>query len=219
LLVDAAAGETEPKRAQSAERLRNAAFYLIKMVHNHTVVYAIRRTTGGWKTKRVLSARSIFFADHRLDLDERPHFDLEKTIDFFIIGEYLLILNKGNFESTLRYKAAHANDFVALQAEAEFAAVFVDMAPLVQHVGVNKIQLRRMSAVRQKAHYRNAEFMNRLRVHHTEYGFTFQFDAAGRIVATTETISQIVTALLDHRLSSGFSGRVYDVPDAKPVTI
>lgn len=219
LLVDAAAGETEPKRAQNAERLRNASFYLIKMVHEQTVVYAIRRTTGAWKTKRALSARSIFFADHRLDLDERPHFDLEKTIDFFIVGEHLLVLNKGNFESTLRYKAAHANDFVELQAEAEFAAVFVELAPLVQHVGVNKIQLRRMSAVRQKAHYRNQEFMDRLREHHAEYGFTFQFDAAGRINATAETSSQIVTALLDHRLASGFSGRVYDVPDAKPVTI
>ena len=218
-LVDAVAGETEPKRAQNAERLRNATFYLIKMVHDQAVVYAIRRTTGEWKTKRALSARSIFFADHQLDLDERPHFDLEKTIDFFIVGEDLLILNKKNFESTLRYKAAHANDFAALQAEAEFAAVFVDMTPLVQHVGVNKVQLRRMSAVRQKAHYRSAEFMNRLRQSHARYGFTFQFDTAGRIVATTETGSQIITALLDHRLTSVFSGQVYDVPDAKLVAI
>jgi hypothetical protein len=219
LLVDIAAAETETKRAQNAERMRNANFYLIKMVHNNTVLYAIRRTTGGWKTKRALSARSIFFADNRLDIDDRPHFDLEKTIDFFIVGDDLLILHKGNFESTLRYKAAHANDFVALQAEVEFASLFVDLAPLVQHVGLNKIQLRRMSAVHQKAHYRNGEFMNSLRQHHAEYGFTFQFDADGKIVATAETSSQIITALLDHRLASRFSGQIYDVPDAKLITI
>jgi hypothetical protein len=41
----------------------------------------------------------------------------------------------------------------------DFAAVFSDLAPLIQHVGVNKIRLRRMSAVRQKGHYRDGEFM------------------------------------------------------------
>jgi hypothetical protein len=219
LLVEVSASETETKRVQNPERMRNATFYLIKMIHNDTILYAVRRTTTGWQTKRALSARSIFFADNKLDIDNRPHFDLEKTIDFFIFGEELLILHKRNFESTLRYKAAHANDFAELQAEAEFASVFVDLTPLVQHVGVNKIQLRRMSAVRQKAHYRNKEFMGRLRQHHAKYGLTFQFDVDGRIVATTETSSQIITALLDHRLASEFSRQIYDVPDAKPVTI
>jgi hypothetical protein len=152
-------------------------------------------------------------------MDNRPHFDLERTIDFFIFGEDVLILNKGHFESILRYKDAHLGDFDELQAEPDFARIFVDLNPLVQHVGVNKIQLRRMSAVRQKAYYCNAEFMSRLRQHHAEYGLTFQFDADGKIVATPETSSQIITALLDHRLRSGFSDLTYDVQDAKPVTI
>jgi hypothetical protein len=86
-------------------------------------------------------------------------------------------------------------------------------------VGVNKIRLRRMSAVRQKGHYRDAEFMDRLRQHHAEYGFTLQFDEDGKIVVTDETSSQIITALLDHRLASGFSKRIYDVPSTVPVPI
>jgi hypothetical protein len=217
ILVDAAVAETENKKVLSVKRLQNASFYLIKMVHNDTILYAIRRTTSGWKTKRALSTRSIFFTENRLDLDNRPHFDLEKTIDFFIVGEDLLILNKGHFESILRYKEAHQNDFIALQAEAEFASAFADITPLVQHVGINKIQLRRMSAVRQKAYYRDTEFMNRLRQHHAEYGLSIQFDERGRIIATPETSSQIITALLDHRLVSGFSRKIYDVQDAKPV--
>jgi len=216
-LVDSVGAETESKRVLSPERLLNSTFYLVKMIHEETVVYAIRRTTGGWKTKRARSSRSIFFADNRLDLDRRPHFDLEKSIDFFIVGESLLILNKGHFESILRYKETHQSDFLALQAEVEFAGIFAVLDPLVQHVGVNKIQLRRMSAVRQKAHYRNAEFLDRLRQHHTEFGLTFQFDEHGKIIATHETSSQIITALLDHRLASGFSRQIYDVQDAKPV--
>lgn len=219
LLVDVVAAETDARRVQGAERLQNSTFYLIKLIHNANILYAVRRTTSGWKTRRALSARSIFFIENRLDLDDRPRFDLEETVDFFIVGDDLLVLNKGHFESILRYKEAHQNDFIDLQAEAEFSAVFTDLAPLVEHVGVNKIQLRRMSAVRQKAHYRDADFMDRLRQHHAEFGLLFQFDLHGRIIATPETNSQIITALLDHRLASGFSRRIYDVQDATPVQV
>jgi len=219
LLVDMAAAEIEAKRVQEAKRLQNTSFYLIKLIHNDAILYAVRHTTSGWKTKHAVSARSIFFMENRLDLDDRPRFDLEKAIDFFVMGEELLILHKEHFESILRYKATHTNDFFELQAEPDFAAVFSDLAPLVQHVGVNKIRLRRMSAVRQKGHYRDCEFMQRLRQHHAEYGFTIQFDEQGKIVVTEETSSQVITALLDHRLASGFSHRIYDVPSAVAVQI
>jgi hypothetical protein len=104
ILVDVVAAEIANKRVLSAERLQNSTFYLIKMVHNDTLLYAIRQTKSGWKTKRAMSARSIFFMENRLDLDNRPHFELETAIDFFIVGEDLLILDKKHFESTLRYK-------------------------------------------------------------------------------------------------------------------
>ena len=77
--------------------------------------------------------------------------------------------------------------------------------------------MRRMSAVRQKKHYRDTEFMSRLQQHQAEFGLEIQFDGDGKIVATLETSSQIITALLDHRLVSGFSQKIYDVQDAKPV--
>jgi hypothetical protein len=154
-----------------------------------------------------------------LGLDESPRFELEKTIDFFVIGDGLLILDKEHFESTLRYRQAHANDFLELQAEPDFAALFAQIAPLIEHVGVNKIRLRRMAAVREKGHFRDADFMERLRQHHAEFGLALQFDQDGRIVATVETSSQIITALLDHRLASGFSNRVYDVQNTVTVQV
>jgi hypothetical protein len=86
-------------------------------------------------------------------------------------------------------------------------------------VGENKIQLRRASAIHQKGHYRDAEFMTRLREQHLNFGFAIQFDDNGRIIATPETCDEIVTALLDHRLSSAFSMRVYDVPSAIPIVL
>ncbi|HZY61267.1 MAG TPA: Kiwa anti-phage protein KwaB-like domain-containing protein [Edaphobacter sp.] len=219
LLVDAVAAETENKRAQNVKHLLNSTFYLIKLTHNEDVMYAIRRTPSGWKTKRAISVRTLILAENRLDIDDSPRFDIEKNIDFFIYGEEILILHKGRFESTLQYKQAHSEDFLALQNEQEFADLFVDLTPLVQHVGNNKIQLRRMCSVRQKAHYRDVDFMARVRDHHAEYGLALQFDGQGKIIVTPDSGAQVITALLDHRLASGFSKRVYDVPSATPVNL
>jgi Domain of unknown function (DUF4868) len=218
-LIGVAAAETENKRAENVKKLQNSTFYMIKLVQGENLLYAVRRTSSIWKTKRALSARSLILADNTLALDNSPRFDIENTVDFFIFGQDILILHKGRFESTLRYKAAHAEDFLALQQEEEFADLFVDLAPLVQHVGANKIQLRRMCSVRQKAHYRDSEFMNRIRAHYAEYGLALQFDGDGKIIVTPETGTQVITALLDHRLASGFSKRVYDVPSATPVNV
>ncbi len=44
-----------------------------------------------------------------------------------------------------------------------------------------------------------------------------QFDAEGRIVATQETMSDILHVLLDHRLRSELSDNQYDVPSTTPV--
>jgi hypothetical protein len=93
------------------------------------------------------------------------------------------------------------------------------MAPLIEHVGVNKIHLRRVAALRQYGNYRNLEFMILFRQHSTEYGFTIPFDSDGRMVITPETVPQVLTALLDHRLRSAFSKRIYDVPSATPLAI
>lgn len=61
--------------------------------------------------------------------------------------------------------------------------------------------------------------MDRLRANQAEYGLMITFDANGRIIATPETCAQIMTALLDHRLKSGFSTLVYDVQDTTPIQV
>jgi hypothetical protein len=43
LLTDIVATETDPKRVRGADRLVNAAFYLIKLIHNNDILYAVRR--------------------------------------------------------------------------------------------------------------------------------------------------------------------------------
>ncbi|HTF72576.1 MAG TPA: hypothetical protein VK638_58900 [Edaphobacter sp.] len=61
--------------------------------------------------------------------------------------------------------------------------------------------------------------MTRVRQNYAEYGFALQFDNAGKLIVTPETGEEVITALLDHRLASGFSNRIYDVPSATPVAV
>lgn len=217
LIAAQAAAETEKKKATNVNQIFNSKFYAIKLVDKETIIYAIKKTDSSWRTKRAINARLLYFADQQLEIDDRPHFDIGNRVDFFIIGDDILCLNKGKFESVLRYKQAHKEDFEELQNDADFAAVFSDMAPLIIYIGENKIQLRRASAIRQKAHFRDEKFMARLRKKHADYGFGIQFSDDGKIVATPETASQIMTALLDFRLVSGFSEQVYDVQNTTPI--
>lgn len=219
VIVDECAAETPAKKILNVKHLRNAGFYISKFVQGGTIIHAVRKADAGWKTKKALSTRSVVFLDNELDVDDRPHFEIAKTIDFFIVGEDILCLNKPKMESILRYKEAHKEDFQELQNDAEFSGIFVDLNPLIEHVGENKIQLRRVSAIRQKGHYKDDDFMARLREKHADYGFTLQFDGDGRIITTADTCSQIITALLDHRLASGFSERIYDVPSTTQIPI
>ena len=219
ILLSVIGAEEQGKRASSVKHLMNSKFYVAKCIIGEQVVYAVKKTDAAWRTKKAKSIMNMFFVDHVLSLDERPHFELSRRFDFVICGADIIIFNKRAFESVLRHKEAQREDFAELQADAEFQAVFVDIAPLVAHVGDNKIQLRRACAIRSKGHYKDPKFMSRLRDNQAEYGLAIQFDGEGKIVPTPETCAQIMTALLDHRLKSGFSTLIYDVQDTTPITV
>jgi len=219
ILVEEIGAETPRKKASDIRHLMNSKFYVAKFVVDDQIAYAVRKTSPAWRTKKAASVRNLFFSDEMLAIDERPHFELSRNFDFIIFGEDILILNKGAFESVLRHKEAQRGEFAELQAEQEFLDIFVDIAPLVAYIGDNKIQLRRACAIRAKGHYRDAQFMARLRTTQLQYGLTIQFDGDGKIVATEDTCAQIMKALLDHRLQSGFSTLVYDVQDTTPVAV
>ena len=218
-VLEQSAAELPDKRALKLEQIANSNFYLAKFALPNFVVYGVRKTDQTWKTKRAKNFRTLIFRDRELDIDDRPRFDISHTFDFLIVESEILCLNKRNFESILRYKKAHQDEFKELQREPEFAAIFADMAPLIEFVGNNKIQLRRAQVIRQKGHYKQAGFMNNLRQRHKECGLTLKLNRHGEIVSTPETCSDIVTALLDHRLTSRFSERFFDVPSSTEVEV
>lgn len=217
LIVDQAAGETPAKRVSSLKHVQNTGFYVVKLTNGDQVLHAVRKTDSSWQSQKSRSAISVFFEGDQLGLNLAPSFSISRYVDFFIVEDDVVISDKRNFESVLSYKQAHAQDFATLQTEPDFAGLFTTLDPIVAFVGTNKIHLRRACAIRQKAHYKNADFMAKLRQHHARCGLTLTFDAAGRIIPTLENCADIIKALLDHRLLSAFSDNVYDVPDATVV--
>lgn len=217
LILEQAAMEQTEKKIKNIDQIQNTDFYVIKLVHGKKALYAVKKTESSWQTRKMKDAIYAFFDNNKLGLDDKPSFRISKAVDFFIIDDQVLISHKIHFESILSHKQAHIEDFKALQSEPAFIALFTDLAPLVQFVGVNRIHLRRACAIREKGHYKNKDFMARLKANHVRHHLTLNFDGNGRIVPTPETCADIVRALLDHRLLSPFSHSHYDVDHATAV--
>lgn len=211
------AAETPQKRAVEVKKLLNSSFYVIKILVGTTTILGIKKTTAHWRTKKAKGIVPVLFDNSQLVLNTNQAFEILRSIDFFVYGGSIAILNKPNFESILKYKAAHVNDFAEMQSEQEFIDLFATILPLNEYVDNNKIQLRRASAIRLKGHYKDDAFMQRLRDHGAEYGLNITFNAAGQIVPSPETCRDIFQALLDHRLRSAFSLSNYDVDDTQRV--
>lgn len=200
--------ELDSKQVRRTKHIVNSAFYAIKYVEDGKTVLGVRKADKTWKTKKNTLLR---FNGEELHINDDQSFEIMNDIDFFISEETIFVLNKANFESILSYKQAHENEFQELQAEDEFSLLFQSLGPITEYVGTNKIQLRRAHAIRQKGHYKDEDFMSRLRDKYQNFGLNINFDDDGRIIPCEETCRDIFQALLDHRLSSAFSESVYDV--------
>lgn len=217
-LVEGQAAEpTEALKVRQLSQIANADFYMLRFVTEGGTLLAVRKTNATWSTRRTSGILRIVFEDEELDLDERPAFSLEPYFDFFVFDGDVFVANKGRFESVLAYRAGHTVAFQELVDEPEFSGIFSDVAPITEFVGTNKIQLRRAISIREKGHYRDAGFMDNLREQCAAMGLGIVFDDEGRIVPTVETCRDIFQALLDHRLDSRLSMRIYDVQSTEPV--
>lgn len=208
---------TAARKVRQVRHINNSAFYVVKFVSGGHTLHAVRKTDSSWRSRKALNILNVLFTDEGLTLDVSPHFSLSRHFDFVVHGGNVFVFEKNRFESVLSYKQAQADDFAALQTEAAFTAAFADLAPLVAFVGSNKIHLRRACAIRERGYFRDADFMDRLRQEHVQMGFNFAFDDQGRFDCTEASCPDIIKALLDHRLDSRLSRRMYDVENTEVV--
>lgn len=218
LVVEKTGDEIVARKVTDLKKINNSDFYVIKLVdQNGSTIYAASRTDNSWRSKKLTGLISAVFSDQALDLNTDRAFNLSNRVDFFIVGEEILILNKSNFESILNHKQAHIDDFNTLRVEREFIETFSEIVTITTYVGDNKIRLRRALAIKAKGHYKDPNFMQNLRANFAAYGLALTFDAQGKLVVTDDTCGDAFTALLDHRLTSPFSANIYDVQDTQQV--
>lgn len=199
--------------------LQNAAGYLVRFWHAATKMslYCVKKVGSDWIAQRKKGGIYAILRDNKLELIEEPALTLSDQFDFFCFDEKILVTTKRAFESVLRYKIVYQNSFASLQKDPVFTSIFVDMAPLIEHVGTNTMHLRRMAVIEQRAYYANPAYMQRLRAVCANRKWDIKFDNNGRIFATQDNMKDVMQVLLNHRLFSELSLESFDVPSTAPV--
>ena len=207
----------EEERYRGERDLKAVIGYVVRLRIDQRILYCVRRVTDAWQTKKAKNVLNVVLRANQLDVAEDPAFTISRSFDFFVLGEDILIVNKGAFETLLNYRIEYASAFGELQQEAAFLNCFSTMQPLVEHVGTNSMHLRRMAVVKQKGHYADAAYMGRLQQINQQQGWNIQFDQQGRIVPSEATMKVIMQVLLNHRLYSQLSLGTFDVPSTSAV--
>lgn len=216
-IIDACVPRPE-RKVKKIKDIQNSTFYSIKLqLNDQKSLYAVKSTDDSWKLKKLAGAYRAAFKDNALDIDETPTFNISKTTDFFIYEGNIIATQKKRAESILSYKEAHKEDFQTLRQDIDFSSLFTDIQPLIDYVGENKIQLRRASAIKQKAHYKDAVYIQKIRDNSVEMKLLIDFDANGKMIATQESCKYVFLALLNHRLFSKFSENYYDVQNIETI--
>jgi hypothetical protein len=175
----------------------------------------VKRSTTSWKTSYPRKYINMVFSNGELSGVEDDSFSIEKNFDFYVINNVAFIANKRGFESSMKYREAFTQAFTQLQENPSFSNLFSDLEPIVEYVGTNSMQLRRMGVVDEKEIFTSPNFITNLMTVNTARGWGLNFDAENKtIIPCAETTSTILQVLLDHRLMSEITANIYDVPDA-----
>ena len=202
---------------KSVKQLNNASGYVLRLRHGDSIIYCVKKANADWATRKKKGVMNIFFTEAGLDIMDSPSFTISRSFDFFVADDSVLMANKTAFESLLSHKDTYEEAYAELKQEQGFSASIADFAVFDAFIGRNATHLRRMAVIRARGYYDNPDYMTRLRQINGLRNWGIQFDAEGRIVATPETMSDILHVLLDHRLRSELSDNQYDVPSTMPV--
>lgn len=205
-------------RIQSIKDLRNAGGYVVKFVRNGQVVYAVKKSTSNWKTSYLKTHINIVFRNGELSAAQDNAFAIEKYFDFYAFEQTLFIVSKRAFESAMEHRASYEEAFVSMQQNPDFSALFTSLHPLIEYVGTNSIQLRRMARIQERSLFTRPGFLAAVQAVSERRGWGLNFDpATNRLVPCDQTVRTIMQVLLDHRLLSEVTDLIYDVPDATEV--
>jgi hypothetical protein len=205
-------------RVRNIRDLKNASGYLVKFTHNGRVVYAVKKSASNWKASYLKTHINIIFNNGELSAAEDNGFAIDKSFDFYAHDGGVFIASKGAFEAAMQYRTSYSQAFVGLQQNGAFSSLFTNMQPLIDYVGTNAIQLRRIARVEERGLFARPGFLAAVHTVNGKRGWGLNFDAtSGCLIPCDQTAKTIMQVLLDHRLLSEVTDMIYDVPDATQV--
>ncbi|HAS4583746.1 TPA: DUF4868 domain-containing protein, partial [Vibrio cholerae] len=178
-------------RVKSVSDLVGAKGYVVKFIKDGVVVYAVKRSTSTWKTSYPKKFVNMVFKNGELKGVENNAFSIEKNFDFYVINDTAFIANKKGFESSMKHKEEYVQVFDTLQKNPGFSSLFSDVSSIVEYVGSNSIQLRRMAVIEEKGIYKQANFIKNLISVNSKrnWGLNFEND---KIVPCEKTVKVIL---------------------------
>lgn len=204
-------------RVREIKDLKNSSGYVVKFSHGGETVYAVKKSSTKWKTSYLKTHINIIFANGELSAAEDNAFSIEKNFDFYVYRDFIFIASKSAFEAVMEHRASYIQAFSSLQIDANFSSLFTNMQPLIQYVGTNATQLRRMARIEQRSLYTRPGFLDAVKLVNARRNYGLNFDTNGLLVPCDQTVKTIIQILLDHRLISEVTDVIYDVPDATQI--
>lgn len=212
-IIDVIAAEEEPVLADSIEQLIDSWLYIARLdLAGEPPLYAARRVSEGWTTKKVSQLISMIFQNSMLvDIEQKEIFRIDGKVDFFSYDGTTFIADKKNFETALNFREGMERNRDEIVGEFHTLNLFDNASEVSTLVGDNIRRLRRLSQVKKAGYYKDDNFLANLKRVNDEEGWGIRYSADGKLLVTEDDIETVLRVLNNDRLTSKINSENFDV--------
>lgn len=212
-IIDVIAAEDEPVLADSIEQLIDSWLYIARLdLAGEPPLYAARRVSEGWTTKKVSQLISMIFQNSMLvDIEQKEIFRIDGKVDFFSYDGTTFIADKKNFETALNFREGMERNRDEIVGEFHTLNLFDNASEVSTLVGDNIRRLRRLSQVKKAGYYKDDNFLANLKRVNDEEGWGIRYSADGKLLVTEDDIETVLRVLNNDRLTSKINSENFDV--------
>lgn len=212
-IIDVIAAEEEPVLADSIEQLIDSWLYIARLdLAGEPPLYAARRVSEGWTTKKVSQLISMIFQNSMLvDIEQKEIFRIDGKVDFFSYDGTTFIADKKNFETALNFREGMERNRDEIVGEFHALNLFDNASEVSTLVGDNIRRLRRLSQVKKAGYYKDDNFLENLKRVNDEEGWGIRYSADGKLLVTEDDIETVLRVLNNDRLTSKINSENFDV--------
>ena len=212
-IIDSISAEQEPMLANTIEQLLDSWMYVARLdIKNKPSLYAARRISEAWTTKKVSQLISMIFKDNMLiDIEQQQIFRIDGKIDFFSYDGITFIADKRNFETALNFREGMEKNRDEIVEEFKALKLFDNAADVSTFVGNNIKRLRRLSQIKKSGYYKDPKFLENLKKVNDEENWGIKYSETGQLLVTEDDIETVLRVLNNDRLTSKINAENFDV--------